>query len=270
MAAPRRLRSPSPGLASAPRVALDQGALQLDQVVAICVATVSGPAAVAAEVPARYVIAHPHGHQGLHALDVSRVRELEQGLDAAVEVAVHQVGAADVDDRFAAAAEGEDPRVLQEPAEDRTHPDRLRQPFDAGAHGADAANPEVHLDAGAGRAIQRIDQLVVDDGVHLQADVATDAGPRVGDLGLDQVHQARAHRSRRHQEALELAARGPPGQLVEQPRQVLADLRVAGEQTHILIQASGFRVVVAGADVAVATEPLGLLAVSYTHLTLPT
>ena len=50
----------------------------------------------------------------------------------------------------------------------------------------------------------------------------------MGDLGLDQVDQPRAHRTRRDQEALELAARGPPGQLVEQPRQVLADLWVRG------------------------------------------
>src|SRR5674476_200791 len=127
MAGPRRLRSPScrspscrspscrspsPGLAAASGVALDQGALQLDQVVALGVPAVSGPPAAAAEVPARYVIAHPHGHQGLHALDVPWVGELEQGLDAAVEVAVHQVGAADVDDRFAAAAEDEDPLSL--------------------------------------------------------------------------------------------------------------------------------------------------------------
>src|SRR5665647_3226018 len=123
MAAPQRLRSPScqspsPGLATASGIVLDQGALQLDQVVAVGVVAMSGPSAVAAEVPARYAIAHPHGHQGLHARDVPRVGEPEQGLDAAVEVAVHEVGAADVDDRVAAAAEDEDPRVLQEPAED--------------------------------------------------------------------------------------------------------------------------------------------------------
>src|SRR5674476_1231721 len=147
MAAPQRLRSPScrspsPGLAAAAGVALDQGALQLDQVVALGVSAVPGPAAVAAEVPARYAVAHPHGQQGLHAFDMPRVGELEQGLDAAVEVAVHQVGAADVDDRVATAAEDEDPRVFQEPSQDRAHPDRLGQTFDAGAHGADASNPE--------------------------------------------------------------------------------------------------------------------------------
>src|SRR5674476_476589 len=114
MAGPQPL-SPSPGLAAAPCVALDQGALQLDQLVAISVAAMSGPSAVAAEVPARHVIAHTHGHQRLHARDMPRVGEPEQGLDAAVEVAVHEVGAADVDDRVAAAAEDEDPRVLQEP-----------------------------------------------------------------------------------------------------------------------------------------------------------
>ena len=50
------------------------------------------------------------------------------------------------------------------------------------------------------------------------------------------------------------------GQLVEQAGEVLADLRVGGEQAEVLVEAGGLGVVVAGADVAVAAQPLGLLA----------
>ena len=42
------------------------------------------------------------------------------------------------------------------------------------------------------------------------------------------------------------------GQLVEQVREVLADPRVGGEQAEVLVDPGGLRVVVAGADVAVA------------------
>jgi hypothetical protein len=70
----------------------------------------SGPLAVAAEVPAGHVVAHTHAHEGLHVGDVRRVRQPDQGLNPAVEVAVHHVGASDQDDRAGlAAAEDEQP-----------------------------------------------------------------------------------------------------------------------------------------------------------------
>ena len=61
------------------------------------------------------------------------VADPDQRLDPAVQVAVHHVGAADQADRLAATLEVEDPRVLEEPAEHRPHPDRLGQPWDARA-----------------------------------------------------------------------------------------------------------------------------------------
>ena len=51
-----------------------------------------------------------------------------------------------------------------------------------------------------------------------------------------------------------------PGQLVEQTGEVLADLWVAGEDAEVLVDPGGLRVVVAGTDVAVAHQALGLLA----------
>ena len=54
-----------------------------------------------------------------------------EGLDAAVEVTVHHVGAADVDLTVAAGLEREDARVLQVAAEDTAHRDVLADARDA-------------------------------------------------------------------------------------------------------------------------------------------
>ena len=71
----------------------------------------------------------------------------------------------------AAGAEQEDPRVLEEPAEDRADLDVLGQPGHAGPQRADAAHPDVDLHPGLRGAVERVDELLVDDRVDLQGDV---------------------------------------------------------------------------------------------------
>ena len=69
----------------------------------------------------------PAGHRA--ARDPRPARQLH----ARVEIARHQVGRADVDDRLVAVAlEREDARVLEEAADDRVHPDVLRDALDPG------------------------------------------------------------------------------------------------------------------------------------------
>ena len=80
------------------------------------------------------------------------------------------------------------------------------------------------------------------------------------DLLLDEVDEPGAHRARRDEQPLEPAARGEAGEQVEEAREVLADLRVAGEEAEVLVDPRRLAVVVAGADVAVADEALRLLA----------
>src|ERR1035437_8145253 len=169
-------------LAAALGVVLDHHGLQLVQLLAVRVVAIPSPGAVAAEVPAADLIAHAQAHQGLHVRDMPRVGEPDQGLHPAIEVAVHQVGAADEDDRVACAAEDEHPRVLQEPAQNRAYPDVLGQALHAGTQGADAPYPEVDLDSGARCPVQRIDHLIVNDRVQLEADVAAEAFSHVIDL----------------------------------------------------------------------------------------
>ena len=82
----------------------------------------------------------------------------------------------------------------------------------------------------------------------------------VRDLLVDPGDQAVAQRLGGDQQpAVGLAAR-VAGQPVEQVGEVGADLRVGGEQAEVLVQPGRLRVVVAGADVAVAAQGLALLA----------
>ena len=73
------------------------------------------------------------------------VEDGDEDFDAPVEVAGHEVGAADVQAAFAVGAEPVGAGVFEEPAHDGGHFDVLADARDAGAQAADAA----HLKADA-------------------------------------------------------------------------------------------------------------------------
>ena len=82
----------------------------------------------------------------------------------------------------------------------------------------------------------------------------------VADLALDEVQDARPQRVGRDEQAAELPLARQAGQDVEQVRDVGADLRPAGQQPEVRVQARGLRVVVAGPDVDVAAQAAALAA----------
>ena len=87
-------------------------------------------------------------------VDLGRRGQLDEDLDPAVEVAVHQVCRPDPGVRLAAVLEPHDPAVLEVAAEDRAHPDRLGEPGHARPHGADAADEQLDGYAGAGGLVE--------------------------------------------------------------------------------------------------------------------
>ncbi|OEI67462.1 hypothetical protein Cus16_2897 [Curtobacterium sp. ER1/6] len=219
----------------------------------------AGPLAVGLEVPRARRVRH---REVEHLLDLGGVRgvgEADQCLDAAVEVAVHHVGRPDEDERVAVVVERERPRVLEVAADDAADADGLAHALDAGLQRADAADPHVDRHPGLAREVERVDDLLVDHRVDLDADAGGLPGPGVLGLGLDALHEPLAEVQRRDEQALELLLDRVAGQLVEQPRQVLAHGVVRGEQAHVLVDARGLRVVVARADVAVVLEGAALL-----------
>ena len=152
-------------------------------------------------------------------------------------------------------AEPDDARVLEVAADDRAHRDVLGQAGHAGAQAADAAHDEIDLGARRRRRVELVDHLGVDERVHLHRDLA--AGMR---LAADELAQLVAQVHRRDEQPAVLARAAVAGEVVEQLREVGAEIGVAREHAEVFVGGRGLRVVVAGADVAVAADAVGLLA----------
>ena len=218
------------------------------------------PGRVGLELPRPAVVGEHHvddlGQAGL------RLVVLDRGdrLDPPVEVAVHQVGRADVPLLVAAVGEAPDPRVLEELADDRADPDPLGDARQAGLERARAADDQVDVDAGLRRPVERLDHRDVDDRVELEDDPCRATGRGVPDLALDEVEEPRAQAVRRDEQPAERPLARQAGQDVEQVGDVGADLRPAGQQAEVDVQPRRLRVVVAGPDVDVAAQPGALAA----------
>src|SRR4051812_45611628 len=83
-----------------------------------------------------------------HALLQRWVRDGDHHLDAVVEIARHQIRAADVDFLVAAVAEIPGAAVLEEPSDDAAHADVLAQAGNTWTQAADAAHDQVNTNAG--------------------------------------------------------------------------------------------------------------------------
>ena len=153
-----------------------------------------------------------------------------------------------------AGAEAVDAAVLQEAADDALDADVLGQAGDARPQAADAAHDEVDLHAGLARLVERIDDLRVDERVHLHPDGGLAAGLGVADLVADVGEDARADAVRARRHHLDLGRLGIAGDEVEDARDVAADHGIGGEERQVGVDLGRHRVVVAGADVAVGGE----------------
>ena len=176
-------------------------------------------------------------------------------LDPPVEVAIHQVGRADVPLALAAVVEAPDPRVLEELADDRADADALGDAGQAGLDGARAADDEVDVDARTRGPVERLDDRDVDERVELEDDPRRATGGGVPDLALDEVEEPGAQAVRRDEQPPERPLARQAGQDVEQVGDVRAELGPAGQQPEVDVQPRGLRVVVAGPDVDVAAQP---------------
>ncbi len=188
-----------------------------------------------------------------------RVLDRHHGLHAAVEVTRHHVGRADIDHGLAirkavTGAEAIDARMLEEAPDDALDVDGLGQIRHARTQAADAAHHEVDLHARLARLVERIDDLGVDEGVHLHPDGGRTPGLGVIHFLADMVEDARPDAVRRHRHGLELGRLGIARDIVEDARQILADGAVGGEEGQVGIDLGSDRVIVAGPHVTIGDE----------------
>src|SRR5262249_48151412 len=153
-----------------------------------------------------------------------------------------------------------DAGMLQEAADQTLGAYAVRQPRYSRAQAAYAAHHEVDLDAGMARLVERVDDLPVDEGVHLHPDGP--AAPRLGmaDLVADVGEDARANAVRAGGHGLDLGGLGIAGDEVEDARHVAADHRVGREEREVTVDLRRYRMVVARADMAIGGNLGPLLA----------
>ena len=191
---------------------------------------------------------------------MARILHRHQSLNAAVQVTVHHIGRADVHDRFPRVFEGEHARVLQEAAQDRAHANILAQAGNAGAQGTDTPHDHIHRHTSLRSAVQRINHGLIHHGVALNLNLRRAARLVVLNLLIDALNQAATQSTRRHQQRLVVGLRRVTGQLIEQAGDILTNLFVTGNQTQILVETSGRRVVVTGTNMSVTTQVVTLTA----------
>ncbi len=197
---------------------------------------------------------------GVEPRSVLGMREAHQGLDAAFQVADHEVGRTDEVQRFVAVVpvvESVDTRVLEISPEYRTHPNVLRHSGHAGAQTANSAHHHVDAGAGVARGVQRADHIRVLDRVELEGD-ATRRTKRC--LVLDETDEFFLELVRRHDELLIVRLATVSRQVVEQLRGVAPDRFFAGEESDVFVDARGRGVVVAGRHVHVPADAARLFA----------
>src|SRR4030081_2250602 len=211
------------------------------------------PRAVWAKLPGQYVIVE-RSLQDLGQTPAQLgIGHRDDGLNAAIQVARHEVGRAKVVLGILPVAEGEDARVLQETSDDRAHLDPFRHPDYSRTQRAHAADDEIDLSARLRGRIERLDDFGIDQVVDLDGDTAAWLS-----LALDQLRDACAQAGRSDQELAVAMLAAVAGQQVEQLGDIGANVRVGRKKAHVLIAMRGARVVVAGADVKVVLDVLPL------------
>ncbi len=130
-----------------------------------------------------------------------RVFDREHQFHAPVQVAAHQVGAAQEELRVSAVFEEKDTAVFQKPADDTDDADIVADAFDARSQAADAANDQVDGDARLGGCVQKLDHPGVGEGIHLEDEPCGASGAGMGDLPFDECGDACPQVHRRHRPA---------------------------------------------------------------------
>jgi hypothetical protein len=209
------------------------------------------PAPVAPKFPCGGVIGQHDVEERADPLLQLRILHGRHDLEAAIEIARHEIGTAYEVRDLLAGLKYKDPAVLEESADDRAHGDGLAQPWDTRLERGDAPGDDVDLRALLGSSIELRDDRLVSQRVHLDPDPrGLSGGGRLSnspDLGDQPV----AEIERRDEELPKLARSPEAGDVVEEVGDVRCDVVVGREEPEVLVQARVAGMVVARADVDV-------------------
>src|SRR5262249_34974947 len=147
-----------------------------------------------------------------------RINNRTQCFHPTIEIALHQIGAADIDVQTSAVLERVDSGMFEESADNRAHLDVLAHAIDVRPEAADPSDNRVDPDTLERGAVKRSDHPWIGNRVVLQDDPGGTASAGMADLPLDQLREAVAQRDRGDKKGLILSLSGIAGQVVEQVR----------------------------------------------------
>jgi len=178
----------------------------------------------------------------------------EDHLDAAMEIAGHKIGAAEVDEWITVVVKDIDAAVFEETVDDAADADVFAEAGDAGPEAADPANDHVDGDALLRGGVEGVGDLLVDEGVDLDEDAGLATRALVSPLAVDHFNQAGSKVERGDEEFIEVGGFRHPGEDVKEGGDLGGKRGAGGEKAEVGIQPGGARVVVAGAEMKIRAE----------------
>ncbi len=142
--------------------------------------------------------------------------------------------------------------MFEEAADDGADANAVREALQPRTQDGEAADDEVDFDAVPGGLVEGFNDAGFEQGVHFGDDVSGTAGLGVLLLAADEAEEAFGHGEGGDEQGAVVVDFGVGGEVVEDHVDALGDLRIAGEQAEVGVEAGGVVVVVAGAEVAVA------------------
>src|SRR5262249_20473168 len=121
-----------------------------------------------------------------YAFTQQHILQREDDLHALVQVAWHPIGAPEIDLLLSAVGKVIDAAVLQKAPHDTADPNVIADPAYAGPQGANTAHNQVDLYTRLGRTVERHNDVLVEQRIHLGYDVCRPFMTRVLRLAGDE------------------------------------------------------------------------------------
>src|SRR5207253_2230101 len=153
-------------------------------------------------------------------------------------------GRARVHQRIAAVAEVKDPAVFEEAIDNRAYFDVLANTGDGRSKGANAAANDIDLHTRLAGPVERLHDHRLQKPVDLGDDPACLARFLERRLLFDFFHHEGLQPARRHDELAPLRQFAIAGQVVEQGRNIFAEVRITGKEAKVGVNARGLRIVI--------------------------
>ncbi len=182
----------------------------------------------------------------------------KQNLDAGDHIASHPVRAGQVHFWIAAIAKGVNATMLQISADDARDPDVFADAGNAWTQAANAADDQIDFHPGARGAVQRFDDFLVGQSIHLGGDVSRLVRQAILNFAFDQIEERFAQSDGSSGDFLPFWRVGIAGQMVEKVGGICPDLFTRSKHAHVRVHACGFVVVIARAKVHISAQAIAL------------